>query len=308
MEKCSRWIRLLSLQYLVAGLFFYCFSALPLASEVTTGQTGNAAAVSLQWTMDSILPPAAGLSINGLIYQYTITKDPTTDSWVVIQNENAAGDGVILSHTDNWSQLPGGTINKFLTFGDIPTLAMGDGSISVTGDGTLSDVNIGYNFKFDSCVVPLSDPTCPGFKDALYKWLLDNGLINNGVDINDPYYDQYVQDLLNRKADTSEDGPVDNKDAKEEKEDKDSLESKLSVTDVNMKIAEAAKQNAMLEALRVTPTEFNAYLTASIQGGVYEDSVILKDATLPDNANVMRNLAQDGLHQTMVRSQYNLNP
>lgn len=291
----------------MAVLSFYCFSALPLASEITTGQTGNAAATSLQWTMDSILPPQAGLSINGLIYQYTITKDPTTDSWVTIQNENVTGDGYVLQHIDDWSQLPGGTINKFLTFGDIPTLSMGDGSIFVTGDGTLSDVNIGYNFKFDSCVVPLSDPTCPGFKDALYKWLLDNGLINSNVDINDPYYDQYVQDLLNRKADTSEE-TIDNKDVKEEKEDKDSLEAKLSVTDVNMKIAQAAKQNAMLEALRVTPTEFNAYLTASIQGGVYEDSVILKDATLSDNANAMRNLAQDGLHQEMVRLQYNLNP
>lgn len=307
MESYSRWIRLPSLRYLVAVLSFYCFSALPLASEITTGQTGNAAATSLQWTMDSILPPQAGLSINGLIYQYTITKDPTTDSWVTIQNENVTGDGYVLQHIDDWSQLPGGTINKFLTFGDIPTLSMGDGSIFVTGDGTLSDVNIGYNFKFDSCVVPLSDPTCPGFKDALYKWLLDNGLINSNVDINDPYYDQYVQDLLNRKADTSEE-TIDNKDVKEEKEDKDSLEAKLSVTDVNMKIAQAAKQNAMLEALRVTPTEFNAYLTASIQGGVYEDSVILKDATLSDNANAMRNLAQDGLHQEMVRLQYNLNP
>ena len=291
----------------MVGLFFYCFLASPLASEITTGQTGNAAAIALQWTMESILPPQAGLSINGLIYQYTITKDPTTDSWVVIQNENAAGDGVILSHTDDWSQLPGGTISKFLTFGDIPTLAMGDGSISVTGDGTLSDVNIGYNFKFDSCVVPLSDPTCPGFKDALYKWLLDNGLINSSVDINDPYYDQYVQDLLSRKAETSEDETTNNTDVKEEKEDKDSLEAKLSVTDINMRIAQAAKQNAMLEALRVTPTEFNAYLTASIQGGVYEESVILEDTTLPDNASVMRNLAQDGLHRTMVRSQYDLN-
>jgi hypothetical protein len=281
--------------------------ASPLASEITTGQTGNAAATALQWTMESILPPQAGLSINGLIYQYTITKDPTTDSWVVIQNENADGNGYILSHTDDWSQLPGGTISKFLTFGDIPTLAMGDGSISVTGDGTLSDVNIGYNFKFDSCVVPLSDPTCPGFKDALYKWLLDNGLINSSVDINDPYYDQYVQDLLSRKAETSEDETTNNKDVKEEKEDEDSLEAKLSVTDINMRIAQAAKQNAMLEALRVTPTEFNAYLTASIQGGVYEESVILEDTTLPDNASVMRNLAQDGLHQTMVRSQYDLN-
>jgi len=292
----------------VAALSFYCFSASPLASEVTAGQTGNAAAYALQWTMDSILPPQAGLSINGLIYQYTITKDPTTDSWVTIQNENANGVGYILQHTDDWSQLPGGTISNFLTFGDIPTLAMGDGSISVTGDGTLSDVNIGYNFKFDSCVVPLSDPSCPGFKDALYQWLLDNGLLNSNIDINDPYYDQYVQDILNTKADSSEEEIVSNEEPKEEKEDKDSLEAKLSVNDSNMKIAEAAKQNAILEAFRVTPTEFNAYLTASIQGGVYEDNVVLEDSTLPDNADVMRNLANSTLHQTMVRSQYELNP
>ena len=292
----------------MAALSFYCFSASPLASEVTAGQTGNAAEYALQWTMDSILPPQAGLSINGLIYQYTITKDPTTDSWVTIQNENANGVGYILQHTDDWSQLPGGTITNFLTFGDIPTLAMGDGSISVTGDGTLSDVDIGYNFKFDSCVVPLSDPSCPGFKDSLYQWLLDNGLLNSNIDINDPYYDQYVQDLLNTKADTSEEEIVSNEEPKEEKEDKDSLEAKLSVNDSNMKIAEAAKQNAMLEAFRVTPTEFNAYLTASIQGGVYEDNVVLEDSTLPDNADVMRNLANSTLHQTMVRSQYELNP
>ena len=292
----------------MAALFFCCFLPLPLASEVTTGQTGNAAAQALQWSMGNILPPQAGLYVNGLIYQYTITKDPTTDAWVTIQNENLNGDGYVLSHTDDWSQLPGSRMSKYLTFGDIPTLSMGDGSIFVTGDGTLSDVNIGYNFKFDSCVVPLSDPSCPGFRNALYQWLLDNGLLNAGVDINDPYYDQYVQQLLNSKADISEEVNADNTEPKEEKTDKDSLEAKLSVTDVNMKIAEAAKQNAMLEALRVTPTEFNAYLTASIQGGVYEDTVVLQDSTLPDNADVMRNLAQSTVHQTMVRSQYELNP
>lgn len=289
------------------GQFFCCFLASPLASEVTTGQTNNAAAYALQWTMDSILPPQAGLSINGLIYQYTITKDPTTDSWVTVQNLNADGTCCVLSYTDDWSQLPGSTMNKFLSFGGIPSLAVGDGSIFVTGDGTLSDVNVGYNFTFDSCVVPLSDPSCPGFKDALYQWLLDNGLLNSDIDINDPYYDQYVQDLLNTKADTSEEQVVDDTETKEEKVEKESLEAKLSVNDNNMKIAEAAKQNAMLEALRVTPTEFNAYLTASIQGGVYEDNVVLEDSTLPDNASVMRNLAQSTLHQTMVRSQYELN-
>ena len=287
---------------------FCCLLPLPLASEVITGQTGNAAADALQWSMGNILPPQAGLSVNGLIYQYTITKDPTTDAWVTIQNENVNGNGTVLSHTDDWSQLPGSTINKFLSFGDIPTLSMGDGSIFVTGDGTLSDVNVGYNFKFDTCVVPLSDPSCPGFRNALYQWLLDNGLLNAGVDINDPYYDQYVQDILNSKAEVSEETNTDNTESKEEEIDKESLEAKLSVTDSNMKVAEAAKQNAMLEVLRVTPTEFNAYLTASIQGGVYEDNVVLEDSTLPDNADVMRNLANSTTHRTMVRSQYELNP
>ena len=287
---------------------FCCFLPLPLASEVITGQTGNAAATALQWTMESILPPQAGLSINGLIYQYTITKDPTTDAWVTIRNENASGDGYVLSYTDDWSQLPGNTLSRFLSFGDIPSLSMGDGEIFVTGDGTLSDVDVGYSFKFDTCIVPLSDPSCPGFKDALYQWLLDNGLLNNGVDINDPYYDQYVQELLNRKASNSEDENLDIAEPKEEREDKDSLEAKLSVNDNRMKVAEAAKQNAMLEILRATPTDFNAYLTASIQGGVYEDNVVLEDSTLPDNADVMRNLAQSTLHQTMVRSQYELDP
>jgi hypothetical protein len=292
----------------VAAVSFCCFLPLPLASEVITGQTGNAAANALRWTMESILPPQAGLYVNGLLYQYAISKDPNSDATVTVRNENAAGDGYVFSYTDDWSQLPGNTITKFLSFGDIPTLSMGDGEIFVTGDGTLSDVNVGYNYKFDTCIVPLSDPSCPGFRDALYKWLLDNGLLNAGIDINDPYYDQYVQEILNRKADNSEDEKLDDSEPKEEREDKDSLEAKLSVNDNNMKVAEAAKQNAMLEALRVTPPDFNAYLTASIQGGVYEDIVVLEDSTIPDNADVMRNLAQSTLHQTMVRAQYELDP
>lgn len=287
-------------------VFFYCFLPSPLASEVITGQTGNAAENGLSWSMDDILPPQAGLSINGIIYQYTIEKDPISDATVTIQNENSNGDGYILSYTEDWSGLPGNTMNNFLSFSDIPSTSVGDGEIFVTGDGTLSDVNIGYNFKFDTCIIPLSDPTCPGFKDALYQWLLDNGLLNTNVDINDPFYDQYIQDLLNKKADTSEKEYTEDKDQKEEKRDKNSLEAKLSVTDTNMKIAEANKQNAMLEALRNIPPDYNEYLTASIQGGVYEDSVVLEDTILNDNANAMINLAQDSLHQTMVRSQYDL--
>jgi len=43
---------------------------------------------------------------------------------------------MLLSYTDDWSQLPGNTLSRFLSFGDIPSASMGDGSIFVTGDGT----------------------------------------------------------------------------------------------------------------------------------------------------------------------------
>ena len=257
--------------------------------------------------MGDILPPQAGLSVNGLIYQYTIVKDPETDSWVTIQNLNPDGTCCVLSNTDDWSGLPGNTINSRLTFGAIPSSALGDGSIFVTGDGTLSDVNVGYSFVFDTCFNPLSDPTCPGFRDAYFQWLLDNGLLAYGTTIDDPTVDQYIDDMLNKKADFSDEEVV-AEEPKDEEIDKDSLEAKMSVSDNNMKVAEAAKQNAMLDVLRMMPASYDSYLNATISGGVYEETVVLQDATLPDNASVMTNLAQDTLHRTMVRAQYDGNP
>lgn len=253
--------------------------------------------------MGDILPVQTGLSVNGLIYQYTIAKDPTTDSWVTIQNLNSDGTCCVLSNTDDWSGLPGNTINNRLNFGAIPSLSMGDGSIFVTGDGTLSDVNIGYSFSFNTCVNPLSDPTCPGFREAYFQWLLDNGLIATGTSIDDLTVDQYIDDMLNQQADESDEEII-IEEPKDEKIDKDTLEAKMSVVDINMKIAEAAKQNAMLDVLRMTPVSYDSYLNATINGGVYEETLVLQDTTLPDNASAMRNLAQDSVHRTMVRSQY----
>lgn len=37
---------------------------------------------------------------------------------------------------------------------------------------------------------------------------------------------------------------------------------------------------------------------------VYEETIVLEDAELPDNDRIRRNFAQDRLHQQMVNSQY----
>jgi hypothetical protein len=49
----------------------------------------------------------------------------------------------------------------------------------------------------------------------------------------------------------------------------------------------------------------NTYLTATIPGGQYKETVRLVDATLPDSRAGLRNgLAQQILHEKMVSQQY----
>ena len=270
----------------------YCYS------DVIGGSTNNAAANGLTWNMNDILPPEAGLSINGLNYQYTINKDPTSDAQVTIQNENALGDGYVFKETDNWNQLPSSTITKMLTFGNIPREAWGDGSIQVDGEASVSDPIVVYNYRFDPCFIPLSNPECPGYKDALYQWLLDNGMLNGDIDIDDPYYNEYVQAALEQEVELEEE-----EEREEQEESDDERENALFAADKAIKLADGAAQQAMLNALTVVP-QFDAYYTLELKGGEYEETLRLEDKNIPDNKRAMRNLAQQELHRNLVRSQY----
>jgi hypothetical protein len=257
--------------------------------------------------MEDVLPPEAGLVVDGLIYRYTVEKNVADDMKVHIRNESKLTFGeYIINETDDWSQLPGTTINKFLTFGGIPRDAIGDGEIAVEGTGTVKDPDVAYTYKFDSCYMPLSDPSCPGYNDALYKWLLENGLLNGDIDINDPYYDQYVQMLLKRKTEVEEEEEEEEEQIEDEEGDEDDMESRLAVNDASMNIADAAMQNAMLQALR-NVSQFDSYYTTIIPGGTYEETVVLEDTILPDNRRALNNLAQQSLHRDLVRSQYDRN-
>jgi hypothetical protein len=249
--------------------------------------------------MKDVLPVPGGLMVNGVIYQYTTEKEVDADMKVHIQNENASEEGYIFRQTDDWSGLPGSTINRLVRLPNIPGEYFGDGSIDVEGEGAVSDPTVRYSYMLDPCFVPLTDPSCPGYLRALYDWLKENGLLGDDVEFEDPLFNEFVQKVLNRETEDEEEDEVRQAEEKEEDEEIEKLNAGASVE----ALADPAAQAAIMQALSMIPN-FENYYAVSIQGGVYEETLVLEDKELPDNRNAMRNLAQDTLHRSMVRSQY----
>lgn len=247
--------------------------------------------------MDNIFPNQYGLSVNGVIYRYTVNKTIEDNLSVTIRNENALGDGYIFNQTDNWNGRPGNTINKFVPLPNIPRAYWGRGEMVVQGEGTVDDATIAYNYTYNACYYVLLNPDCPGYIQALYKWLKDNGLLDD--QFKDPYYDEWVQLNLNRKTEQEEQEEI--KLAEEERK-KDYTQRALLLGDAASKLANATVEAAKLEALATVPN-FDSYYT-SLAGGVYPETVVLQDAQLPDNVSALNNLAQQQLHEDMVRLQY----
>lgn len=252
--------------------------------------------------MQNVLPPQAGLSVNGMFYRYTMTKDPNSDSVVYIRNKRIGGPGYVIEETDDWSGLPGTTIVKLVGLPDIPRDDIGDGSIDVEGDGTISDPSVIYSYKYDECYVVLSNPECPGYLEALLAWLKENGYLDEPLTPDDPYYDEWVQATLNQEGEEQEEEEDDrtNEDLDEEEE----RERIIALTG-EIDISQLGGENQEFQLIQLNnSTNINTYYTQTISGGVYNDTVVLNDATLPDNRSAMRNLASDETHRSMVRSQY----
>lgn len=269
-------------------------------SETTYGVTSNAAGDGLNWDMGNVLPPDAGLVVNGVIYNYTVEKETQDPFKVNIQNENVDGTDYIFKETDDWSGLPGSTINKLIGLDNVPGSAFGDGSIETEGTGEVTNPRVVYTYKVDQCFIPLSDPSCPGYDDALYDWLKEKGFLDNEPDPKDPFYDEWVQASLQKETLDEEEKP---KQDEEEKEDEDKQIKALNVDVTIDKLVNGADQNALINQMATIPY-FENYYDVTIQGGVYNETVVLQDSTLPDNARAMRSLASDGTHKEMVRSQY----
>jgi len=252
--------------------------------------------------MTRVLPPEAGLEIQGIFHKYTITKDSGADATVSITNKNATGSGNIYERHDNWNQLPGNTKIGFDLVPITPATRWGEGKISVDGSASLSDVIVAYNYRFDPCFIPLADPSCPNYDSALYKYLTDNNLINNEPSIDDPYFDEWVKFQLDRKAEQQQEEDAEEEEKEEEKENSD-MEKALSVASIAINISNPLQQLDMMSQI-VSEGTLDGYYGAVIEGGTYEDTVALTDTEIKDNYRALRNLAQDGLHRTIVRSQY----
>lgn len=260
-------------------------------SEIINGTTANAASNGLTWSMGNVLPAATGLTVDGVIYQYSAVKNMKDPMVVSIQNKDASQPGFIFRSQDDWSGLLGNTITKIVPVDNIPITRWGAGSITVDGIGEVKNPSVAYKYKYDTCVNPLSSPSCPGYAEAMLKQLTEKS-----AEIYDPLSDEYVKNTLNTKfvaeeeKSTSSAAKINNKAT-----DKKPVASPLSPGD--------AALSSQLEMLNNIPG-FESY-KVSIPGGVYNDVLRYSDKKLPDSKDARRlGLAQENLHKAMVDSQY----
>ena len=89
--------------------------------------------------------------------------------------------------------MPGNSINKTIPVGGIVIDFWGDGSIEVEGFGTVLDPEVYYTYQYLPCNNPQSDPECPGYIDPLT--LIEEPEIDTSSE-------DYIQEELDRKANT----------------------------------------------------------------------------------------------------------
>ena len=262
-------------------------------SEEVFGSTQNAASPGLTWVMTNILPQFAGLEVNGLVYQYTTVKDPDSDMIVYVQNEYAQSDGYIFRNADDWSGLPGNTINKSFALPNTLGAMWGNGSIEIDGEGSVIDPSVIYTYKYDPCFDPQSDPSCPGYEEIVEV---------PEIPFSDPLEDQLVLDELNRQAKIDQEAEEEDRRRRQrESKIKDALENLLGDgSNPELISAEAEKMAMALFNIDLPVDYYNP-----LEGGEYVETVILNGGTIQDNQKARRaNFAQQVLHQEMVDSQY----
>ena len=263
-------------------------------SEYLYGISGNMAGTGHTWGMNAIGPSnTRGLRINGVYYQYTPVKNTEDDMLVHVRNKKVGG-GYIFSSTDDWSKLSGGIpITKGFLIDNLPIELWGDGSIDVEGDGSVVDANVIYSYKYNNdCLTPMSDPSCPGYTDAVLSMMGDHT-----IEAYDPMSDDNIQDVIEEKADLEEE-------PEKEASDKEMLQKILSSVDESVLTANVLSQNLLLFSMTRLVT-LNPYYDKKLAGGTYKETIVLDGGNLPDNKKGARvGLAQQLLHTKMVGMQY----
>lgn len=276
-----------------------CFSSYSY-SEVQFGQTTNAADFGYQWVMQNVLPQQAGLEVTGVIYRYVAVKDPESDMVVYVQNEDAQNEGeYIFREKDDWSGKPGNSIFKLVPVENILIDRWGDGSIEIEGEGTVEDATVVYNYRFDPCFDPQSDPSCPDYVPPIPD------IPEPDLTMYDDMNNQFIQDNEDSKKVKMTDEEQEELDRRKQvaQKKRERLEIALGAGENSKLLSDVAQQqyNSLL-ALGVIP---RPYLDTVIDGGIYEDTVILVDGKLPTNPKGRRGfVSQQLLHEKMVNAQY----
>ena len=289
---------------LLAGLV--CWASSSYSNSITPyyGTTGNAAADNaLRWSMGNVFPEPPGVEVNGVIYSYTPNKLTEDDFKVTVGNEKVGG-GDIWSDTQDWSGKPGGIeVRRVIGLPNVPKALWGDGYIDTEGTGTVEDPYVVYSYKVNPCFDPQFDPNCPGYKAPVPP------IVEVTIEIYDATKDENVnlneEELVLIEANEEQ---LDKEKEEEEKEAEEKLrqyrlEKAMSAVDASALFAENQRIQQMNQLVQAAVDL--AYISASIPGGDYKESVTLVDKKIEDNKKGLRNnLAQQLLHEKLVGMQY----
>ena len=242
--------------------------------------------------MQNVLPQQAGLTISHIVYKYTVEKETQDAMLVHVQNENAVNGGYIFRSTDDWTGQPANTVKKIKPASQLPIEYWGPGSIEVEGKGEVVDPSVIYNWQYEPCFDPQSDPECPGY-------MIPYDLEEIIPVVSDPLEEQYVQDQLQRQAELEEEEEYERKERL--KKNKRDVEKLLGGINTQLMTDMALAAETAYFSVNLFPTSYYNPL----EGGTYEDVVQLNDAELPDNKAGRRvNYTQQKLHEEMIQSQY----
>ena len=242
--------------------------------------------------MQNVLPQQAGLTISHIVYEYGVIKEEQDAMVVHVQNEDAINGGYIFRSTDDWTGRPSNTVKKIKPASQLPIEYWGPGSIEVEGKGAVVDPSVKYNWRYEPCFDPQSDPECPGYT---IPYDLDDLL----VEPVDPLEEQYVQEQLQRQAELEEEEEFERKERL--KKNKRDIEKLLGGINTQLMSELALVQETAYFSVNLFPTSYYDPL----EGGTYEDVLQLIDAELPDNKAGRRvNYTQQKLHEEMIQSQY----
>lgn len=249
--------------------------------------------------MTSVIPAVTGLTIDGVIYQYTAVKNAEDPMTVSVQNKNAQGTDYIFRSVDDWNSRPGNSITKVVPVDNIPIRYWGNGEIAVSGKGEVKDQSVMYKYRYDSCIDPLSSPSCPGYAEAMLK-----NMKLEYVETIDPLNEEYVKHALEVKI------KIDDEKEREKRTEQTADKTKKIEKEIDVKkilnvllTPSDVDRTARFEMMNNIPG-IELY-SINIPSGVYKDELRYPDKNLPDNRRGRSlGIAQDRLHKTMVDSQY----